>query len=151
MHEKVEKLIVESPAFKDKGPIPTKYTCTGEDISPPLSIKKVPANAKSYAIIVEDPDATRGTFDHWIAWNLPADQTILEEGVQVAWQGKNGAGINKYKGPCPPPGKPHRYFFRVYALDQILHLPEGSTKQDLLKAMETHILAQGELMGTFQK
>jgi len=145
------ELTIESSAFNPHEPIPKKYSCEGEDVSPPLVIFNSPGDTASFAIIVDDPDAPSGDFVHWVAWNINADQTTLGEGASVASQGRNDFGVNTYRGPCPPPGKLHRYYFKVYALDTILSIPEGSTNQDLLDAMEGHILAKGELLGTFQR
>lgn len=144
-------LKIESPAFKNKEKIPAKYTCEGEDHSPPLLIGNIPAKAKSIAIIIDDPDAPMGTFDHWVAWNLPSATTELAEGASAPSEGVNGFGATRYRGPCPPRGKPHRYFFKVYALDTMLDLAAGSTKAALENAMKGHILSQGELIGLYQR
>lgn len=142
---------IKSSAFADNQPIPVQYTCDGNDLSPPLAFENVPANAKSLAVIVEDPDAPSGTFDHWVAWNIPATTKSLEEGAQVPRQGKNHYNNNKYRGPCPPRGsEPHRYYFKLYALDRMLNLPAGSSKKQLEAAMEGKILAKSELIGTFK-
>lgn len=149
-------MLIES-VFENHQPIPAKYTCDGEDISPILKFMNIPEKSKSLAIIVDDPDAPRGTFDHWIVWNLSPDLHRLSEG---AWemkglaskprQGINGFGQVRYRGPCPPPGKAHRYFFKLYALDAMLELAEGARKQELEKAMEGHILEKAELIGTYK-
>lgn len=144
-------LKIESSAFKNKEKIPAKYTCEGKDLSPPLQIGNIPQKAKSLAIIVDDPDAPSGTFDHWVAWNLPPTTKELAEGASVPSEGVNGFGANRYRGPCPPPGKPHRYFFKVYALDTMLELEAGSPKAALENAMKGHILSQGELVGLYQR
>lgn len=142
---------IEAVAFEHGKPIPQKYTCQGENVSPELIFKDAPSNTKTYVLIMDDPDAPSGTFDHWIAWNLPGDTKKLHEGVALAHQGKNHFGKLGYKGPCPPPGKPHRYFFKLYALDTSLSLPDGSTKSQVESAMQGHILAKAELIGTFQR
>jgi len=142
---------IESSAFKANQPIPTKFTCEGDDVSPALRLSEVPKGAKSLALIVDDPDAPRGTFDHWIAWNIPATATVLSEGASVPKQGRNGFGDLRYRGPCPPPGKPHRYFFKLYALDTLLDLAEGASKGDVEKAMKGHILAEAQLVGTYAR
>lgn len=142
---------IESLAFKDKQPIPKKFTCEGDDVSPPLRFSDIPKGAKTLALLVDDPDAPRGTFDHWIAWNIPASTTALSEGASVPKQGQNHFGDLQYRGPCPPPGKPHRYFFKLYALDIALNLEEGVTKGEVESAMNGHILAQAELVGTYQR
>jgi len=142
---------VTSSAFQNNQPIPSRYTCDGEDLSPPLDFHQVPADAKSLVVIVDDPDAPMGTFDHWIAWNLPATTAFLAEGADIPKEGRNDFRETGYRGPCPPPGPAHRYFFKVYALDTMLDIAEGSTKQQLEEAMEGHILAHAELVGTFQR
>lgn len=147
-------MLIQS-VFENHQPIPAKYTCDGEDISPALKFMNIPHNAKSLAIIVDDPDAPRGTFDHWILWNLPPDLTQLSEGTPElkhfsSKQGTNGFQEMNYRGPCPPPGKPHRYFFKLYALDTFLTLPEGAKKSELEEAMKGHILEKAELIGTYQ-
>ncbi len=151
-------LEVLSPAFKHESNIPVKYTCDGENISPPLTWSGVPEGTKSFALICDDPDAPMGTFVHWVIFNIPADSTGLEEalpGVEklksTAIQGKNNFGKIGYLGPCPPKGKPHRYFFKLYALDTKLDLKTGVDKKTLLKAMKGHILAKGELMGYYSR
>lgn len=139
-----------SPAFKANGDIPVKYTCEGENISPPLLIGEVPTHTKSLAIVVDDPDADKKVVTHWIAWNIPADTRMIKEGARPGTQGKNERGENRYMGPCPPKGQ-HHYFFKIYALDQMLGLKEGSSKEELIKAMTGHILAEGELVGLYEK
>ncbi len=142
---------VESSAFKANQKIPRKYTCDGQDVSPPLTFRDIPKETKSLAIIVEDPDAPSGIFDHWVAWNIPGDTNELAEGAQIANQGTNHFREMRYRGPCPPKGKPHRYFFKVYALDTLLTLPNGISKEQLEDALDEHILAQGELIGIYQR
>ncbi|MCW4005542.1 MAG: YbhB/YbcL family Raf kinase inhibitor-like protein [Candidatus Bathyarchaeota archaeon] len=143
-------LTVKSSAFEHNKSIPSKYTCDGEDISPPLTVEGIPKDAKSLALIVDDPDAPMGTFDHWLMWNIPPTGTIAENAVAGA-QGLNSDKQASYMGPCPPSGT-HRYFFKVYALDTQLNLDaKVTTKADLEKAMQGHILAQGELMGLYSR
>lgn len=142
---------VSSPAFENGQPIPIKYTCSGTDVSPPLVFSDIPKGTKSFALIVDDPDAPSGTFVHWLAWNIKGDATELKESASIPNQGKNGFKENRYKGPCPPPGGPHRYFFKLYALDTMISLPDGSLKTQLESAIEGHILGKAELIGTFQK
>jgi Raf kinase inhibitor-like YbhB/YbcL family protein len=142
---------IATTAFEHEKPIPPKFTCQGVDVSPPLSFSNTPAGTKSFALIVDDPDAPRGTWVHWVAWNIPGDSKGLAEGGRVPNQGKNDFQENRYRGPCPPPGKPHRYFFKLYALDTTLSLPEDSSKGQLESAMEGHILAKAELIGTFKR
>lgn len=144
-------------AFEDGGMIPRKYTCDGEDVSPPLAWTGVPEGAKTIALISDDPDAPMGTWVHWVLFNLPATEKALPEAVPPDKELKNGArqGRNDFRrigygGPCPPGGT-HRYFFKLYALDTVLNLPAGATKAELLKAMEGHILAQGQLMGKYRR
>lgn len=144
-------MLMESPAFENHASIPEKYTCEGENLSPPLIFKETSAKAKSLALIVDDPDAPHGTFDHWIVWNIPIETQSLAEGAKVGVMGKNGFNVNTYKGPCPPPGKPHRYFFKLYALDVVLELAPGSSKKHLEDAMEGHIVDKATLVGTYQR
>ena len=141
-----------SAAFDGGGTIPRKYSCDGENVSPPLSWSGIPDGTQSLALIVDDPDAPGRTYVHWVLFNIPPGQDGLPEGVQNAGVGgKNNANKTVYSGPCPPRGSTHRYFFRLYALDTQLNLSPGATKADLLQAMEGHILAQGELMGKYQR
>ena len=142
---------IETSAFKPGSPIPKKYTCQGTNISPPLIFREAPEGTVTFALIVDDPDAPRGTFDHWIAWNIPGTATGLAEGGKVVDQGTNGFSALDYQGPCPPPGKPHRYFFKLYALKTRLSLPIGSTKNQLEQAMEGNILEKAELIGVYQR
>ena len=148
---------VVSSAFEEGGAIPARYTCDGLDVSPPLSWSSVPDGTQSLALIADDPDAPGGTFVHWVIYNLPPDTRRLPEDVpnretllSEAAQGVNGAGRVGYMGPCPPSGT-HRYFFKVYALDTGLNLGGGATKEGLLDAMEGHVLAEGQLMGTYRR
>jgi Raf kinase inhibitor-like YbhB/YbcL family protein len=147
-----------SPAFAEGSPIPAKHTCDEKDKSPPLKWSGVPAEAKSLALIADDPDAPVGTWVHWVLFDLPPSTTELPEDVAKgqyleggAKQGQNDFRRLGYGGPCPPPGKPHRYFFKLYALDKMLELKPGATKKEVERAMEKHILAQGQLMGTYQR
>lgn len=143
-------LTVKSPAFMENGFIPSKYTCIGENINPEISVTGIPAEAKSLALIMDDPDAPNGDFVHWVMWNIPVQEKIAENSAPGI-QGLNGRKENKYTGPCPPGGT-HHYHFKVYALDAILlNLPATTDKQGLLNAMEGHILASGDLVGLFKK
>lgn len=140
---------ITSPAFVNGGFIPRKYTCQGQDVNPPLVIEDIPAGAKSLALIVDDPDAPMGTWVHWVLFDLPLLDRIEEDSVPGK-QGINDFGKRDYGGPCPPSGT-HRYFFKLYALDKMLDLPEGISKKDLEKAMQGHILDQAQLIGLYQK
>jgi len=151
-------LELSSSAFQEGGEIPTKYTCEGQDVSPTLTWGKPPAGTQSLALIVDDPDAPVGVFTHWVLFNLPADSRGLPEAMPTqaqlpdgSLQGKNDFGKIGYGGPCPPPGRPHRYQFTLYALDQTLDLKAGASKKQVLDAMQGHILAQGRLTGTYQR
>lgn len=137
---------------------PKRNTCQGEDSSPPLAWSGAPATTRSFALILDDPDAPSGTFTHWIAWNIPAAAHELPENMPKAAQtadggsqGRNDFGKTGYGGPCPPPGKAHRYYFRVFALDTTLSLKPGAGRAELERAMEGHILARGELMARFAR
>lgn len=147
-----------STAFAEGAAIPVKHTCDAKDVSPPLKWSGVPAGARSLALIVEDPDAPVGTWVHWVVYDLPATASELVEDVPKSQYVTGGAkqGLNDFRrlgygGPCPPPGKPHRYFFKLYALDAVLDLKPGITKADLESAMKNHILAQAQLMGTYRR
>lgn len=142
---------IESPAFGHEQFIPQRHTCEGEDISPRLLISDVPAEAKALVLIVDDPDAPMGTFDHWIAWNIDPSLTEIPEGFIAPQQGTNGFGDQKYRGPCPPPGAPHRYFFKLYALDQMLTLASGSSKSAVEHTMADHVLVEAEWVGLYQR
>lgn len=142
---------IESPVFQNHQAIPAKYTCEGENVSPPIVFRDLPRGTKSLALILDDPDAPMRTFDHWIVWNIPADTKTLQEGAKVSKQGKNDFRKIGYGGPCPPPGNSHRYFFKAYALDVELDLPEGVSKSQLEEAMEGHILGKAELVGIYQR
>jgi Raf kinase inhibitor-like YbhB/YbcL family protein len=150
---------ITSDAFREGAAIPTKYTCDGNDISPALRWSDIPPNTKSFALICEDPDAPSGVFTHWVLYNLPPTVTELPEGVSAKGRLANGAiqGRNDFKrigygGPCPPPKDgAHRYFFRLYALDAELQLQAGARREDIVLAMERHVLATGHLMGAYQR
>ena len=144
-------MILSSSAFENNGTIPLVYTCDGSDISPPLTITNVPKNTQSLALIVEDPDTPRGTVTHWIVWNILPQKSQFVEGEKIDYpQGINVFGTVDYKGPCPPSGT-HRYFFKLYALDTILDLVDGSTKDNLMEAMNGHILEQSALIGKYSR
>ena len=150
-------ITITSSAFEEGGMIPSKYTCDGENISPPLKWEGVPQETKSIAIISDDPDAPVKIWVHWVMWNIPVDMEQLAESVPPDADLPDGSkqGINDFKhhgygGPCPPMGT-HRYYFKVYALDTKIDLASSSRKSHLLKAMEGHILAEGQLMGKYKK
>lgn len=156
---KVDKpeIKLTSTAFKEGQAIPRTYTCDGVNVSPPLEWGRVPKPAKTIAIIADDPDAPAGTWVHWVLYNLPADNIgfvenlpATEKLVAGGFQGKNDFDKIGYGGPCPPSGT-HRYFFKIYALDLELPLKAGATKAEVEKAMEGHIVSQGQLMGTYRR
>jgi len=151
------KIELSSPAFKQGGSIPAAYTCDGNDGSPALAWKGAPAGVKSFALICDDPDAPGGTWVHWVMYNIPPKTTSLPESVPASKTLGDGSmqGVNDFRkigygGPCPPGGT-HRYFFKVYALDAMLNLGPGATKAALLKAMDGHIIGQGELVGAYSR
>ena len=151
-------LELKTPAFAYGSEIPRRSTCSGADVSPALYWSGVTPAAHSLALIADDPDAPEGTWTHWVIWNIPAHQTALPEGVPAKetlengiFQGTNDFRRIGYGGPCPPPGKAHRYFFRLYALDTALDSKAGARRQELAHAMKKHILAQSEWMGTFRR
>lgn len=145
----ITQLTITSEAFTGGGPIPPKYTCEGENINPPLDIGTIPDETKCLALIMEDPDAPRGVFTHWVMWNIPVTSHI-EENSAPGIQGNNSYDKRQYNGPCPPSGT-HRYYFKIYALSEQLTLPEEATKEDLITAMKDYVLSTSELMGRYEK
>ena len=142
---------ISSSAFTDGGSIPRKYTCDGNNVSPALAFAGVPNGAKSLALIVDDPDAPGGTFDHWIVWNIPPATTSIGDGqVPEGLSGRNGFGKSGYGGPCPPSGE-HRYYFKLYALDTTLQIPRTASKSDLENAMKGHTIADAQMMGRYKR
>ena len=148
-----------STAFESSGPIPARYTCSGDDISPPLQWSGAPKKTVAYALICDDPDAPRGTWVHWVAYNIPADCLSLPEAMPTGaslqapvklTQGTNSSDKTGYQGPCPPSGT-HRYFFKLYALEKDVTLKPGATKAELLDQLKNNIIAKTELMGTFAR
>ena len=149
-------LTISSPSFSNGGDIAKKFTCDGADVSPQLSWTEPPAGTKSFALLSDDPDAPVGNWNHWVLWNLPPETRSLAEGLSKtaklpdgSQQGMNDFRKTGYNGPCPPPGKPHRYYFKLFALDAKLDLKPGAGKRDLEAAMKGHILAQSEWMGRY--
>lgn len=149
---------VTSTAFSEGQLIPEQYTCDAKNLSPPLQWTGVPEATKSLVLIADDPYAPVGTWVHWVLYDIPATFSALPEDLpksqytsQGARQGLNDIKHLGYGGPCPPPGKPHRYFFKLYALDTMLNLQPGSRKQDVERAMEKHVLAEGRLMGSYKR
>lgn len=143
---------VTSPAFADTGPIPARFTADGANISPELRIAGVPEGAKSLALIMDDPDAPRGTWVHWVLWNIPPGTTVIPEGSepQGSVRGRNSWGRTGYGGPSPPSGT-HRYFFKLYAVDGVVDLPQGADAAELERAVAGHILGEAQLMGTYTR
>ncbi len=148
-----------SPAFEHNGKIPSRYTCDGANVNPPLKIEDIPSTAKSMVLIMDDPDIPQlvkdkygiQVWDHWVVFNIPsATKEFIEGQVPSGIQGKNTGGKNAYGGPCPP-DREHRYFFKLYALDTLLNLPAGVTKAEVEKAMEGRILAKIELVGRYKR
>ena len=154
-----QTMIISSPSFKDGQPIPVKFSCLGENVSPALAWSDVPPGAKSLALITEDPDAPSGTFTHWVMYNIPPTLSGLPEKVTptavapggMGTQGTTSFGRSGYGGPCPPAGQPHRYLFKVFALDLSPQLPPGLNSAALQRSIQGHILAQAQWMGTFQR
>ena len=148
--------ILESPAFAEGATIPKRYTCEGANVSPELRWRDAPAQTRSFALIVDDPDAPGRTFTHWVLFDIPADRTSLPEGLQpgdVGVAGRNDFGKTGYGGPCPPPGHgPHRYFFTLYALDtETLNLKRGASRAEVEKAMSGHVVGKAQLMGHYER
>ena len=154
----VMALEIRSSAFKNGDFIPARYTCKGEDLSPPLEWDNVPEGTKGFALISDDPDAPMGTWVHWVIYGIPPDKRSLPEGVSKDKILGNGSkqGVNDFRrigygGPCPPPGPVHRYFFKLYVLDSELNLGPGLTKDQLLKAIKGHVVEEAQLMGKFKR
>jgi Raf kinase inhibitor-like YbhB/YbcL family protein len=150
---------LSSPNLRDGASIPERFTCDGDDVSPPLVIEDIPDNARSLAIVVDDPDAPSGTFVHWLLWNLPADKREVPEGIPRdrevrqlanARQGTNDFRKIGYGGPCPPRGE-HHYRFHLYAVDDELDLNAGANRKELEQALEGHVVAEAELVGTYRR
>jgi Raf kinase inhibitor-like YbhB/YbcL family protein len=155
---KTMSLTVTSTSFRSGGDIAKKFSCDGEDVSPQISWSGAPEGSKAFVLIAEDPDAPAGTWTHWVLYDVPAATTSFDEGLSKAEQlpdglkqGRNDFRKIGYNGPCPPAGKPHRYFFRLYALDRILNVKPGAARSEIEKAMQGHILAQGEYMGRYRR
>jgi Raf kinase inhibitor-like YbhB/YbcL family protein len=152
-----KSMTIESAAFMQGKPIPEKYTCEGGDASPPMSWTNAPQGTKSFALIVDDPDAPAGLWVHWVLYNIPASTHALQAGIKKSEATSAGRqGVNDFKkigygGPCPPPGTPHRYFFKLYALDAQLPLRPRASKKDVEAAMQGHVLAPAQLIGTYQR
>jgi len=151
-----QKLQLNTSAFQPGANIPKQFTCDGGDVSPALSWNDPPAGTRSFVLIMDDPDAPAGTWVHWVIYNLPATARQLPAHVprkdQInggGWQGLNDFRMAGYGGPCPPPGNPHRYFFRLYALDNLVTVKPRARRNEIDRAMEGHVLAQAELMGTY--
>jgi Raf kinase inhibitor-like YbhB/YbcL family protein len=146
-----EKMKIMSSAFQEGANIPSKFTCDGGDVSPPLQIGGVPSAARSLVLIVDDPDAPGGLFTHWIVWNIPTQTTTIAEGsAPKGVQGTNDFGKTGYGGPCPPSGT-HRYFFKIFALDRELDLPAGAKRAKLDAQMRGHVIAHAEWMGRYAR
>ncbi|HWB26078.1 MAG TPA: YbhB/YbcL family Raf kinase inhibitor-like protein [Chitinophagaceae bacterium] len=145
----IANLTVQSAAFVHRGNIPRRYACDGEGLNPAIAWEGVPEDADSVVLIMDDPDAPKGLFTHWLVWNIPPG-AMIEENSNPGLSGTNSAGKTGYHPPCPPNGR-HRYYFRMYALDMPLDLPPGSDRADLETAMHGHIIARGELMGYYEK
>ena len=141
-----------SSAFQDGSAIPGKHTCDGADVSPPLAWRDVPPNAAAFALICDDPDAPAGTWVHWVLYNVPRTANELREGdAGGGIQGRNDFRTTGYGGPCPPPGKPHRYFFKLYALRSPLTLKAGASKADIERAINGVVLSEAQLIGTYSR
>jgi Raf kinase inhibitor-like YbhB/YbcL family protein len=143
----VKQLFISSPSFDQGEHIPEEFTCDDLNISPPLEIRGIPGDARSLAIVMEDPDAPGGIFDHWLVWNIPPTDTIPEN-TQPGLEGRNSSGKIGYMGPCPPSGT-HRYFFKVYAVDMLVEVEKGADKTKLDYVLKDHVLAYGELIGLY--
>jgi Raf kinase inhibitor-like YbhB/YbcL family protein len=151
----VGNMSIISPAFDNGAFVPTKYTCNGQNISPKLSWENAPPGTQSFALIMDDPDAPNGTWDHWILYDIPSQVRELKEDIKElpkdAHVGKSSSGKNEYGGPCPPADQQHRYYFTLYALDTKLNLSDGISKMQLEQAMSGHILSQSQLIALYRR
>jgi Raf kinase inhibitor-like YbhB/YbcL family protein len=148
----MESFRVASSAFHDGEPIPSRHSCEGEDRSPPLTWEDAPQAARSLALILDDPDAPSGTYTHWVAWGLDPASGGIGEGEPAPREGRNSFGETGYRGPCPPPGDgPHRYYFRLFALDSEPELAPGAGRDELEAAIQGRVLDSAELMGTYER
>jgi Raf kinase inhibitor-like YbhB/YbcL family protein len=148
----MSEFALESSAFENAQAIPTRHSCEGEDVSPPLRWTNVPKGTRSLALVVDDPDAPSGVFTHWIAWGLDPAADGLDEGDPASYEGQNDFGVSGYRGPCPPPGHGrHRYVFRLYALDAEPELAAGAVKAELEEAIAGRVLTTAELVGTYER
>jgi Raf kinase inhibitor-like YbhB/YbcL family protein len=151
-NRRVARFELTSDAFGDAQPIPARHSCAGEDVSPALSWTEPPDGTQSLALVVDDPDAPGGTFTHWLGWDIGPAAGGLAEGEAPPVEGRNDFGRTGYGGPCPPPGHgPHRYSFRLHALEGTLGLPTGAAKRDVERALEGHVLEVAELVGTYER
>ncbi|MBU0534498.1 MAG: YbhB/YbcL family Raf kinase inhibitor-like protein [Candidatus Omnitrophica bacterium] len=141
---------IKSSTFQNNQLMPSKFTCDGDNINPALVIENIPDGTKSLALIMDDPDATIGTFVHWVVFDMPVISEIKENSIPQGKQGNNSAGQKKYHGPCPPSGT-HRYFFKIYALDTMLNLNENTNKAQLEQVMANHIIDNAELIGLYKR
>jgi Raf kinase inhibitor-like YbhB/YbcL family protein len=145
-------LEITSSAFGEGDQIPRRHTCDGENLSPRLSFAGVPEGTRSLALIVDDPDAPVGTFDHWLAWGIDPSGGGIDEGEAAPHEGRNGFGVTGYSGPCPPPGHgPHRYYFRLHALDAEPKVQPGAARGELERALEGHVLDTAEVIGRYER
>jgi Raf kinase inhibitor-like YbhB/YbcL family protein len=142
---------LRSEAFAHGEPIPSRYTCDGQNVSPPLAWADVPREAPALALLVDDPDAPGGSFTHWLAWGLDPDSGGLREGEPAPLEGRNDFGVIGYRGPCPPPGKPHRYVFELYALSSHTALPPGTRRREFERAIQSRTLATAQIVGTYRR
>lgn len=146
-------MILTSPSFENNGFIPSKFTCDGGDINPELHIQNVPGGTKSLALVMDDPDAPGRTFTHWLVWNINPETTLIKEESSASESSEGATDFDRvgYGGPCPPSGVPHRYFFKLYALDVILELRAGAIKNELEKEINKHLIAKAELVGLYKR
>ena len=142
---------ITSSAFDEGGAIPKRHTCDGADVSPPLALTDIPAGTVTLALVMDDPDAPGGVWDHWLAYDIPVVPAIEEGATELGTSGLTSWGTSGYRGPCCPRGQTHRYVTRVYALDSALDLGSGAAKADVERAMASHVLAEAVLVGRYSR